>query len=295
MNTTYLFTKQIKDDQILRKSFNDLTEMTFGFRFDTWYELGYWGEKYITNSYLDQQQVIANVSVNKIPLILNGEKKRGIQIGTVMTNPLYQRQGLAKRLMESVIKEYKEQCDIFYLFANPNATGFYEKLGFHKIIETQYIIHDYHSKKGILINQLDMNQPLDKQLVLDLVYEHIPISKRISMIDNPELIMFYLTSFLRENIYYIPSNESIVIASIEDRTLMIYDIFCKKEVALMEVIDGFHLLDYNKVIFGFTPEIPKEYLPYLEKIEIRDGDTITYVYGKSDDISGACFPILSHA
>ena len=48
----------------------------------------------------------------------NGVEKNYIQIGTVMTDEAYRRQGLAKKLMDHVVNQYKDSCDGFYLFAN---------------------------------------------------------------------------------------------------------------------------------------------------------------------------------
>lgn len=42
-----------------------------------------------------------------------------------MTDENYRKQGLAKRLVDYVVKQYKDECDGFYLFANLNAIDFY--------------------------------------------------------------------------------------------------------------------------------------------------------------------------
>lgn len=41
-------------------------------------------------------QIIANVSVKKMDLEVNGESKRALQIGTVMTHPEHRGKGLSK-------------------------------------------------------------------------------------------------------------------------------------------------------------------------------------------------------
>lgn len=41
-----LFVKDYKDNEYLRNSFNQLASNTFGIEFESWYQHGYWTEKY---------------------------------------------------------------------------------------------------------------------------------------------------------------------------------------------------------------------------------------------------------
>ena len=70
----------------------------------------------------------------------NGVEKNYIQIGTVMTDEAYRRLGLANKLMDHVVKQYKDDCDGFYLFANLDAVDFYDKCGFSKEAEYCYSV-----------------------------------------------------------------------------------------------------------------------------------------------------------
>jgi hypothetical protein len=76
--------RNIKDNQQLRASFNELAMNVFGISFEGWYEKGFWTEKYDPFCFVDNSTVIANVSVNILELIMNGEKRRALQIGTVI-------------------------------------------------------------------------------------------------------------------------------------------------------------------------------------------------------------------
>lgn len=71
-----IFMKNYKNNEVLRKSFFELAVNTFEINFEDWYQQGYWGERYIPYSYVDGDQVIANVSVNILELIIHGEKKK---------------------------------------------------------------------------------------------------------------------------------------------------------------------------------------------------------------------------
>ncbi|HBG11095.1 MAG TPA: GNAT family N-acetyltransferase, partial [Clostridium sp.] len=114
----YIFTNSMKEDNALRRSYNRLAEKTFGLSFEEFYQNGYWTDKYIPYSLIDDGKVIANASVNILKASYNGQEKRCIQIGTVMTDSDYRNQGLSRYLIERILSEWKETCDTMYLFAN---------------------------------------------------------------------------------------------------------------------------------------------------------------------------------
>lgn len=110
----------------------------YGFDFEEWYQNGYWKDRYIPYALLDGNNVITNVSVNIIDFFVMGEKKTCIQIGTVMTDKEYRNQGLNRFLMKKVLEEWRERCDVIYLFANDSVLNFYPKFGFVSVPEYQH-------------------------------------------------------------------------------------------------------------------------------------------------------------
>ena len=107
-NINYGFATDYKHDQDLRKSFNKLTEATFSFSLENWYQNGFWADKYIPYSLLHHNDVISNVSVNVMEFVVDNEQKTAIQIGTVMTDEKYRHRGLNKFIMSQVINEWKD-------------------------------------------------------------------------------------------------------------------------------------------------------------------------------------------
>ncbi|MDO5021516.1 MAG: GNAT family N-acetyltransferase [Lachnospiraceae bacterium] len=129
-------------DDTLRHALNDLTKKTFGFDFEDWVTGGYFEGDYIPYSFIEDGKIISNVSANRMTFLQNGVERNYIQIGTVMTDEAYRRHGLAKKLMEHVVNQYKDSCDGFYLFANLDAVDFYDKCGFSKETEYRYFVKD---------------------------------------------------------------------------------------------------------------------------------------------------------
>lgn len=85
----YTYIKGYRDNENLRDGLNKLTEETYGFNFRKWYEAGYWGEGYIPYSLLDDDKLVANVSVNIMKINILGEEKNYIQIGTVIIQDVF--------------------------------------------------------------------------------------------------------------------------------------------------------------------------------------------------------------
>ena len=134
----YEFARDFKHIQEKRLSFNKLTESVFGFSLENWYNDGFWGDYYIPYSLLHNNKVISNVSINKIEFDIEGERKTGIQIGTVMTDDKYRNRGLNKFLMEKVLHEWNDKTDFVYLFANDSVLNFYPKFNFKVVAEYQH-------------------------------------------------------------------------------------------------------------------------------------------------------------
>ena len=115
-------------DERSRHLLNELTQKTFGFDFEGWVTGGYFEGDYIPYSFVEDGVMISNVSANRMKFEHNGTIKNFIQIGTVMTDVEYRKQGLAAQLMHHVIETYENNCDGIYLFGDLGAIDFYKKM-----------------------------------------------------------------------------------------------------------------------------------------------------------------------
>lgn len=94
----YEIIKDYLDNVAYRKSFNELAQKTFGLDFEPWYEAGYLKERYKPYSIIKEGKIIANISINLFDLMINGEEKKAVQIGTVMTDKAWRGKGLSRSL-----------------------------------------------------------------------------------------------------------------------------------------------------------------------------------------------------
>ena len=85
--------KSIRQPPSLRADFFELARTVFGLDFEKWYQAGDWTDRYLPYAAAVDGTLVANVSANLIDTSFRGEKRRYIQIGTVMTAPAYRQRG----------------------------------------------------------------------------------------------------------------------------------------------------------------------------------------------------------
>ncbi|WP_105616301.1 GNAT family N-acetyltransferase [Vallitalea okinawensis] len=290
---TYKFVSHFKDNNELRVSFNGLAKKTYGFDFEEWYQNGYWQDRYIPYALLDGDKVISNVSVNVIDFIVRGENKTYVQIGTVMTDDDYRKQGLNRFLMEKVLEEWKGNCDLIYLFANDSVIDFYPKFGFVQATEYQYTKKVSSQNSTYPTRRLNMSDIADRNVLINMINDSLPFSQ-ITMQDNASLIMFYCTSFMDEDVYYIQEFDAIVIADYDDDVLYLNDVFCKTEVPLDDIISAMVKRDIKRIVLGFTPNDVTSFDVSL----LQEDDTTLFVMNADKEVlknNKVMFPVLSHA
>ena len=263
--------KNYRNNEALRASFNRLAEKTFGLNFENWYRNGFWKDNYIPYSVVIDGEVVSNVSVNACNMNYKGQIVKLIQLGTIMTDDDYRGNGYARALMEEVLKDYDGKVDGIYLFANDSVLEFYPKFGFREAKEYQY------SKEVTISGECTaQNVPLRDKIDFDRTVEILDTKKQnaqLYMVENPGLYMFYLSQFMKENMFYIEECNSYAIAEVEDDTLILHAIIGAG--AVDEVIRAFGS-QVKKVVLCFTPKDTSGF----EKSELYEEDTTFFVQGK---------------
>lgn len=279
------------DDEKYRSSFNNLAISTFDIDFERWYKKQLFFNKYCAYSFIHKNQVVSNVSINKMELIVDGIKKKALQLGTVMTSSEYRNQGLAAALINHIIKKYEKEYDFIYLFANDSVLDFYPKFGFKKAVESAYIMDTAQlSKKTSVINRLNPENADDYKTIIRIASNRIPISEKLSAVnDNWPLIVYCLYEF-KNDLYYLKEEDTIVILRREENTLHIYDILSLKPFDLDNIIEKIKDKEDEKIEFHFIPEL-KRY-KVTRTLQERQDDTL-FVRGEAALPSEILFPMTS--
>lgn len=284
---TYQLVKQIRDDQKLRESFFELAEKTFEISFRDWYQKGYWTDKYIPYCFVDKDKVIANVSVNLMRINFNGQKKQYVQIGTVMTEPEYQGQGLAKQLLETVLSEWSDSSGI-YLFGNDSVLNFYPQFGFIEESEYQQTLKVTPTAGDFI--KLDMNRKTDKKILISCYQKGNPFAK-LTTTDNYGLLMFYCDSFMNDCLYYSAKYQTVLVAIQNNTNLECLDIFGDPDSELFEIINSLASSTTRECHLGFTAKMN------LSQKKVSSDETL-FIYQNGENIfqeDKLMWPLLSHA
>lgn len=280
---------EIAAQEKLRNAFNSLTQEVFGFSFEDWYQSGYWTERYQPYTLFDGNRAAANVSVNQMEFLWDGQVKKYIQLGTVMTAPEYRGRGLSQMLIERVLSDWQGKTDGIYLFANQTVLDFYPKFGFERQTEYQFSIILETGKNQAQKLNLDSEQ--DRQLLKHCYQKGNPYS-RLAVIHNFELLMFYCEGFLKDHVYYLSKEDAVVIAQKESGKMICYDVFGDSADELIPLLTMVADGGKTEVILGFTPNDAGKYFlkPVSEDNYLFTLNWQTDLFYKHQIL----FPLLSH-
>lgn len=287
----YRIVKDYRHQEQFRKSLNRLAQKTFGLDFEEWYQKGYWREHYIPYSVVAEGEVVANVSVNVTDMLLNGKRLHFIQLGTVMTEEKCRHRGLIRMLMEEIERDYGEKSDGVYLFANDQVLGFYPKFGFRPVKEYEYF-RQVNTSGTMTIQKAPVRKKSDLKQLEKAIQKSVPAGV-FEMTGNVDLLMFYVTGFLREAVWYDKGSEAYVIAELEGGILRIHNIFSARNVDLETVIAAFGS-EVKEVVLGFIPVKQEGY----ERRERKEEDCTLFIKGEAlacIEEEKLMFPTLSHA
>lgn len=288
-NENYTFIKEYKDKIEYRNSLNRLAREIYGFDFESWYRLGFWGDRYRPYSLVHNGNIVANISANPLDFQSEGQIYHILQLGTVMTDTAYRGRGLSRTLMEVLLSEYEKDFDLIYLYANDTVLNFYPRFGFLKEEESNYEAYFQLTEKKYNFHKMNLQDGKEYERMVRLASHACP-NYRYAMLDNPGLTMFYLGSFLAENVYYCEELSLAVVVEYEGDTLKLMDVFCEKQFDLKEVINSLLIAPKMKICLGFTPLDTEGF----DCVPLRETDTTFFTLGKNVLKQGR-FPELSHA
>lgn len=288
----YILISDYMNIEKYRCSFNRLASNTFGLDFEDWYQKGLFYNRYICYSYIHKDKVVSNVSINKMNLVVEGQNKKAIQLGTVMTHSDYRNQGLAASLIKHILKKYENECDIIYLFANDSVLDFYPKFGFRRVIESAYEIDAKQiQRKESFIRKIEKDNEEDCRTIMRLAENRKSVSQELGIFNDKWPLLVYCFNMYRDDLYYLDDEDCIVIAKREDGTLHLYDILSLKEVDLDRVIEKITLPGDKKIEFHFIPEL--SIYKASNTTKERQDDTL-FIMSKNTQFKEVLFPMTSH-
>lgn len=295
MNSEYLC-KDVMRQDALRLSFDALAQETFGLSFERWFQNGFWQKTvrpYQPYTLFIGEHAAANISVNVMRVLLDGQIRIWVQLGTVMTTPEFRGHGFARRLMEEILRDWDGKCDTLMLFANQTVLDFYPKFGFERQAQCQFQ-RQISIREERSARKLSMDNSEGRKLLEHFYKKSNPFS-RLQVTDNYALLMFYCSALFKDFIWLLPDEEAIVIAEQNGTDWTIYDIYCsagkhQDMITLIQCVTG--VGNWN-VYFAFSPKDTNG----LKITVVDDPDNALFVLKGTENPFAAeslIFPVISH-
>lgn len=283
--------KNYRDNADLRRSFNELAGRTFGLNFEDWFQNGFWEDAYNPYSVVENEQVVANVSVNITDMLFDGCVKHFLQLGTVMTEETCRHRGYIRAIMERIDADYRGKTNGVYLFANDSVLDFYPRFGFKKSREYQYRL----SLQGtgpcrFAPVAMDCAAAWAR---LEQAAERSIFRGRLDLTGNRGLLFFYVTKFMRDSVYYHAPSSTYVVADRRGTELFLHNVFSGTLTELTDVLDLFGG-EIRQVTLGFTPLHNAGY----QVAELQEEDSTFFIKGTGMEIierEKLRIPSLAHA
>ncbi|MFA4870108.1 MAG: GNAT family N-acetyltransferase [Pedobacter sp.] len=278
-------------------SFNELYDICLDGDYEPWYGMGYWDNTFIPFFIVQDNKVIANVSVSPMVMVLQGQSHSVLQISAVMTHPSFRNQGLSRYLIDHVMDHFQGQFELLYLFANAEVLDFYPKFGFVRLDESRYSLKDLSELEPVNSDWRKLSTQVsgDKKLLERFSKAHRLLSKTLSFEPNPCLTTYHFILQFENSLYYSEKRDCLIIMEFDEEELNIYDVFSDRLYRLEELIPSLVNKQMQEVNFFFVPDTDFGGKLEVEKYPFDDDAFYIYPEHKKDIfMENFVFPITSH-
>ncbi len=288
------YVEKFQHNEILRKSFNELSSNIFGFDFEEFYKAGLWENRYLCHAFEIDYRIVSNVSGTRFDLVIEGKPMKAMQIGTVMTTEDFRGKGLAVELLNKVLEKYKDEIELFYLFGHKGVLEYYKKLGFTLVKEDGFStsIQPFENSK-LRFRKIEFSKEADLNLIKRLTYSRVPISNVCGVTKDWEVFSFYAMGLYSDEIFYFNDIDAILIFSKDNKTVHLRDILCERKLSFNEVVTAISTVEdsFKKIMFHFTPEFDG----LSVKPEERDPEDTLFILGNRNVLPESfLYPEIAH-
>lgn len=167
---------------------------------------------------------------------------------------------------------------------------FYPRFGFRRAAEYQYVKKwkgdNLPGARAVPMKNKEDFQKLENAIAASTW------NAGLGMEANIPLIMFYVTKFMQNNVYFVEKENAYVIAESDSGRLYLQEVIADHQVELDRIIAAFGA-GTEEVVLGFTPLKKEGY----EIRMVEEEDTTLFVDEGFEDWEQKkqMFPVLSHA
>jgi predicted N-acetyltransferase YhbS len=219
--------------------------------FRRWCAWGEWNEDYRAFAVLDGGRVVANTSVMRMRLRLEGREVLGYQLGAVGCVPSHRGQGLARVVMQAALDACGEAPVL--LFANERVRDFYPRFGFVPREQALFGAAVQVEPGGEPAPVLDLAEASVRAGLATLSDEGLPVTERFGARGYGRIASWYAANSFARPLRRLHA-DAWVFAGVEDGTLYIDDLFAREAFDLRPHLPRLIDQPITAVQFGFTPE-----------------------------------------
>ncbi|MEZ5278149.1 MAG: GNAT family N-acetyltransferase [Opitutaceae bacterium] len=228
---------------------------------------------------------ILNATTSNI--VIRDHTIRAVQLGTVATHPEFRKTGLSRLLINKVFDRYRDSTDIVFLYANDQVLDFYPKLGFERVLETHFSmpVRDYPANS---FRRLDPKKPQDRETIFRSFDRRVSLSGACGVEDYRLLAKWYALTFFADNLWYHEDTDVLIVASIEDRSILVHDV-----VSSIPVPGFFRQFSWPAVEEAILQFVPDQFEGSFAPMSAPAGDTL-FVRGRLPPGIPVKIPVLAH-
>lgn len=229
-----------------KSKLNELIKNTFGFSFAKFHDLGVWGKDYECYSLIENDTMVANISVFHHKLLVDKQIVDCLQLGAVATKQEYRRRGLSRRLMDEIFDRFPSTPA--FLFAGHDVAQFYPKFGFRPLPDNQpYMVYTINNPGEL--RKVHPQEPC--------IAGYLGNRRQYSSLDcvNQSMInWFHLCYNYADHTYHIPELDALVVMVQEDQVLKLVDVVSCEPIHFEELLPYLRFEGVEAIEFGFGPE-----------------------------------------
>jgi ribosomal protein S18 acetylase RimI-like enzyme len=222
--------------------------------FRRWYAAGGWTADYEAHGVADGDELVANVSVMRMRLVIDGREVSGAQLGAVGSVPERRGQGLVRPLMERVLAALDREVELVLLYANDSVLDFYPRFGFRRVPEHAFELDAAIEPASDPAPPLALDDLGQRARWLDACARSLPPTERFGAKGYGSIALWHVCNFHRRDVRVLEEGEAYAVAVQRGDTLHLLDLAATRPFDLLAAAPRLVHGPAARIRFGFCPE-----------------------------------------
>ena len=249
---SHTLTRIRSQDKDLQELFCDYVPQVFRRAdFRRWRAWGEWNGDYRAFALIEDGRVVANTSVMRMRLLLEGREVLAHQLGAVGCLPSHRGRGLARVVMNAALDACGDAPVL--LFANPKVRQFYPRFGFQPQMQTLFATPYDAMPAGPPAPTLSLEDAAVRAGLATLSSEGRPSTERFGARGYATVASWPVANGFARPLRQL-GTDAWAFAGVEGETLYLDDVFAREPFDLRAWIPRLIDRPIRSIRFGFTPE-----------------------------------------